>query len=519
MSNVAAKVLPMDDKAAAFEVCYSEEYNHLLSSVAQELSSEFAALASPTLSKQETVSLLYQRICAGLDNGSSTPRFPWRHLLEFLPRILFMFFRVSYAALRYRVKHLPEGAVIFRTWLVPRSFKGTALSDDYFRELADDLTESESVVTSFTTIDMGLLRKFGEVRHNGNQIISYGLLSIVDVIKLFFDYVITGLVQTRKCYSLNGRDVTAHINHSLLLDYLMLHSFEAYAEKYKCQKLAEHRVKAFIYVFENQSWEKVCCDRLREHGIHLIGYQSSGFSPVFLNFFPTEEDANQHPMPDILLTVGDYFRQYLLEYGHYSVPIETFAALRFSYPTEDGRYVVLSPNADVVGRILYAFPVQKEQYVATINDLVEVFGDGEIEVDLKLHPLYQLSDLKGIADLPNNFKIVSDVAMDALRETYDCLLFNDNSFGIEALMKGVKSYQYNRNGQFSDDRFMYFDLWQVNYQFSDLQALKSSIQNGTYMKAFDVDKVADYINGMYCAYNVGAKDRLQKLLNRSHSAA
>ena len=63
-------------------------------------------------------------------------------------------------------------------------------------------------------------------------------------------------------------------------------------------------------------------------------------------------------------------------------------------------------------------------------------------------------DLDG-SPLPENFNIVSDVDMDILRDTYDCILFNDNSFGIESLLKGVKSYQYSRDGSFSDDRFMY----------------------------------------------------------------
>ena len=67
---------------------------------------------------------------------------------------------------------------------------------------------------------------------------------------------------------------------------------------------------------------------LRDRGIRLIGYQSSGFSPVFLNFFPTEKDEKQHPAPVIVLTVGYYFQRYLLEHGHYLVPVEPFAALR-----------------------------------------------------------------------------------------------------------------------------------------------------------------------------------------------
>jgi hypothetical protein len=107
---------------------------------------------------------------------------------------------------------------------------------------------------------------------------------------------------------------------------------------------------------------------------------------------------------------------------------------------------------------------------------------------------------------------VTEVAMDSLRDIYDCVLFNDNSFGIESLLKGVKSYQYSRDGSFADDRFMYFDLWQVNYQLADLFKLKDSIQANTYDKEFDLGAVADYINGMYRPYTRDAFEWFRELL-------
>jgi hypothetical protein len=496
---------------------YFCDYNRLLSNVAKEFNSSFAAIASPTLSKQETVTNLYQSINEGIAISQLRPSFPWRRFIEFLPRVLLKFAQIVYASVRFRVHSIPEGAVVFRTWLVPRGLAGSALFDDYFRQLPEDLAVHEKVVVSFTPTDMGLLNHFGRVRRDDCQIVSYGLLSLLDVLKLFWDYVSTALLKTQQKYILDGSDVTAYINQSFLLDYLGLRSFEAYAEKYKCQKLIQHNIKAFVYVFENQSWEKACCATLRGHGIRLIGYQSSGFSPIFLNFFPTEGDARQHPMPDILLTVGDYFRKYLLEHGHYSIPVELFAALRFSYPTEGNRYAVLPPNLQILGRILYAFPVHIEQYADTINDLIHVFRDSGIAVELKLHPLYRLNDVKGLTTLPDNFRIVTDVAMDSLRDTYDCVLFNDNSFGIEALLKGVKSYQYSRDGSFADDRFMYFKLWQVNYQLADLHRLKNSIQSCSYDKEFDLETVTDYVNGMYRPYTRDAFDRFRELLNSDYS--
>ncbi len=503
----------MKNYASLADLNLRKDYNQVLSEVALDLPSNFAALASPTLSKQESVTSLYSKITEDMICGMKLPRYPWRRLLEFVPRVMLMFFRVVYASLRFKVRNLPAEAVVFNTWLVPRSVEGSTLVDDYFRQLPEDLSEFENVIVSYTSTDVSLLNKFGRIQRNNRHIISYGLLSILDVVRLFWDFLSTALVQTRKKYLLNSVDVSAYINQSLLLDYLELRSLTAFAEKYKCQKFIHHKIKVFVYIFENQSWEKASCDTLHGSGIRRIGYQSSGFSPVFLNFFPTEIDAQQHPMPDIVLTVGDYFRRYLLEQGHYSIPLESFAALRFSYPTKGDRYTVLSPNSQILGRILYALPVHIKQYANTINDLIQVFQNSGVMVELKLHPLYRLSDIKGLSRLPDNFRLVTEVDMDTLRETFDCVLFNDNSFGIEALLKGVKSYQYSWDGSFADDRFMYFNLWQVNYQLVDLRRLKDSIQSLCYDKNFDVEAVSNYLNGMYQPYNRTAFERFWELVN------
>ena len=502
-------------KETMYRFDYLGEYNNLLSKVAAEFGDSFAAIASPTLSKQETVTYLYQSINRATALGLKKPSFPWRRLVEFVPRLILMFARVTYAVLRFRVEALPEGAVYFRTWLVPRCFSDAPLVDDYFRCLPTDLRASEKIVTGFSVLSFGLLNKYSRARKNGTQILAYGLLNIADIIKLFLNYIFSAFIRTQKNHHLGDFQVTAHINKSLLLDYLMLRSFGAYVEKYLCKKLISHNIKAFVYVFENQSWEKAVCATFRGHDIRLIGYQSSGFSPVFLNFFPTEEDSQRQPMPNIILTVGNHFQRYLTEHGHYQIPVESFAALRFSYPKFNDSYVVMPPNTRILHRILYALPVHFDQYNDTINDLIEVFRKTRICVDLKLHPLYQLADIKGAPTLPANFRVMINVDMDSLRDTYDCVLFHDNSFGIEALLKGVKSYQYSRDGSFADDRFMYFDLWQVNYTIKDLVALRNEIQLGSFEKKFDVIAVSEYINAMYRPYTKDSLRRFREILTFS----
>ena len=102
-------------------------------------------------------------------------------------------------------------------------------------------------------------------------------------------------------------------------------------------------------------------------------------------------------------------------------------------------------------------------------------------------------------------------------ETIICSLCGNSfhiSFGIESLLKGVKSYQYSRNGSFDDDRFMNFSLWQVNYQIKDLNQLKASIQDGSYDKNFNNKSVSSYINDMYQPYTYDAFNRFLEIIRQ-----
>ena len=492
---------------------YFKNYNNFLSEVSNEFDNSFASIASPTLSKQETVTNLFKTINKSISNGLNKPSFPWKRLIQFTPRLILQFIAVLHASLRFRVKNLPLNAVYFRTWLVPRCFSNNILCDDYFRQLPIDIGDTEKVVTGFSSLNFSLLNQFAYSDKKNNQIIDYGLLNVLDIIKLFIDFTFNGLMILKNKYYLEGFELSSFINNSLLLDYLELRSFEAYVSKFICQKLKNNEIKAFIYIFENQSWEKAYCANFKNSNIPLIGYQSSGFSPLFLNFFPTKIDANRDFMPDIILTVGNNFQKYLIDHGNYKNPIESFAALRFSYPASNGKYDILAPNPNILDRILYALPVHIEDYRYIINDLIKVFLNSKIEIHLKPHPLYSFKSFNDILPLPKNFKIINDLNINSLKDNYDCVLFHDNSFGVEALIKGVKSYQYSRDGNFSNNRFFYFDLWNVNYKLSNIFKLKESIEKRTYQKMYDVDTISEYVNSMYCPYTPDSLIRFDKIIN------
>jgi len=481
---------------------YHDEYNELLSKVADDLGGSFAALASPTLSKQETVTNLYDMICKN-DLGG----IPWVDLLLFMPRVIYSSLRMIFVILLVGKATIPERAVIFRSWLEPRCVGTGMVVDEHFRDLPDRISIDNTAVSLLHPYDYKLILSYYKKSKTAKNIfLTITVLGIADVMRLHIDYLFTGWVRIRGAYLFHGQDASSLINRSLLFDFIKMRSFMAFQEKYITEKIARFRPKSYVYVFENQSWEKISCKIMHKHSVKLIGVQGSGFSPVFLNFFPTEADARRcvkHDCaPDVIFTVGENFVRKMTSEGCYNTPVLTFGALRFNYEKDWQGYVVQTPIELIFNKILYAFPVHVSQYKDIIKDLIEVFGGSEIKVDLKLHPQYASINL-GV-DLPRNFNIVDAVNKKTFRHTYDFVLFNDNSFGLESLMLGVKSYQYAMDAMCIDDRFFYFDLWDACIGKEGLFDLRNQIIEGVLDKTYNIPAVRKYINLTYSSvHNIG----------------
>jgi len=476
---------------------FKSEYNELLSKVTDDLGESFAALASPTLSKQETVTNLYKMVC-NRDLG----RYPWFDLLLFVPKVIYSLLRMVFVILLVGKTTIPAQAVVFRSWLEPKCVSSDVVIDEHFRKLPDIISSDNTVASLLHPYDYTLILPYHKkIKAANNIFLTITVLGITDVIRLHVDYMLTGLARVCKPYFFRGQDVSQFIKRSLLLDFLKMRSFTAYQEKYIANRIATLNPKSYVYVFENQSWEKVSCSIMHRHGVRAIGVQGSGFSPIFLNFFPTKKDATRsaqcYSSPSVILTVGENFTKKMNAEGCYIVPILTFGALRFDYDNNSQGYIVQAPDTKIYKKILYAFPVHISQYRDIIGDLIDVFGESDIIVDLKFHPQYRFVNLDII--LPNNFNIVGNIDQKAFRHTYDFVLFNDNSFGLESLMLGVKSYQYAINGECIDNRFFYFNLWSTCLNKNGLIDLRHQFSDSSLDKMFNVNEVRSFINLTYKA--------------------
>ena len=488
---------------------YLNEYNSLISQASLEFGDRFAALASPTLNKQETISFLYRDVVHFL-NGFPKHKQKWiriRDFFLFLPLLCYHLFKLTEICIRFKVKSLPKNCIYIRSWLVPKSICKNVVGDDYFRKLIEDLKEKTNVVVGLQPLNYGkLLTAFKRAKKPEEYIIPIGLLSWGDVIMVLYHYLLSARIQVKKKYLFKNKNINWLINYSLLNDFYKFRSLQAYLDLAIAKKVKEYKPILFLYNFENQAWEKAYLKEFKDSGTIRIGYQSSGFSLRFLNFFPTETDKAFGLFPDKILTVGELYTCILKKYGHFPIPIETFAALRFEYPTVNGKYIIARPSNIIYKRILYAFAVHVYQYFRIIKELIEVFGDSEVEVHLKFHPLYDAKNLH--LKLPVNFKIWGPMQGKKLHEIYDVVLFNDNSFGLESLIEGVKSFEYNFGELYPEQRLIDFELYNTMLDKTSALKLKEEITDGTFVKIVDTICISEYINRNYHVYQSKMADNL-----------
>jgi hypothetical protein len=489
---------------------YLEEYNLILNKVRISFEKDEYKLASPTLSKQETITELYESIVdKNHPNNSSYELF--KAYFQFIPKLCIKIFFLFYIKFKSPKINFPKNALYFRSWLEPRCLDGTKLIDEHFRDLPSKISSQYQVISALHAYSFQGVKKFYSKKDNDYLfIIPQALLTIKDIFFIFLDYLRYGRLKTQEIFFYKKKNVTKQINRSLLLDFLKFRSLIAFEEKFISQKLLNKEIKAFIYVFENQAWEKVCCKSFSQDNTKTIGVQGSGFSPLFLNFFNTP--GEELPEPDVILTVGDNFTKFLRENCNIRTQIKTFFSLRFNYDTSNGKYNVKQPISSYTNKILYSFSVNKSKYSPIIEILKKFFEHDSLEIHLRFHPQYDFYSLEKNFDIPKNFKIINQVDVENLRFNYDFVLFNDNSFGIESLMQGVKSFQFFLDDKYLGDRFFYFNEWNTKLDPKNIKEFSYNLINKKIDKTFDTGHIKDYINNMYTPDNGKSAMLLKSIL-------
>ncbi len=330
---------------------------------------------------------------------------------------------------------------VTRTVVGDRAFneKGEFI-DTYLGNLSSYLQEYVNVV-SLCSGALALEKKLSLMKSNYPSHILIPQEYFLRISDLFRSIIIP--ITRRRHFStgitFEGVEVTEIINNCWTND-IVWHEFQRNLCQYYLIKNLSQRINIshFIHTFENQSWEKMSILALREYSpqTKVIGYQHGGMAPMLFNYILSEKESHFVPLPDLVMTVGEYTKRFLIEHGNYPQDIvKDGGALRYEGMRKQP--LKIRTNAKVV---FIPLPVSRIGCEKLLDFLIRAFSNHqEYTVLLKEHPVTPIMDILTSSEwqLPSNFRISSSLSLMELLIQCDVLLYFQTTTPIEALLIGI----------------------------------------------------------------------------------
>lgn len=536
------------------------EYNTLLASILVENIGNFAYLASPVINRMEAQTHFYEKIekyiqlydmlekdkdlgviIADEDSfiyeelrkkfkarvvkekikGEKLSRRLVRFLkntrvISFIVKTAIVLSQTMWLIIVSRKKQLRReqyGAMI-RTYFDHRCMdSGGTLSEEYFRPFAVDLARQEKLLVVYKLLHLGDLKlflKLSSVQTSFDSCLLETFLTPLGLIKALLRFSFSGKIKLKKKYFYRNQDIALLLQKMLDREFYALRGINVYIEYEIAKHIMVLKPGRLYFPYENQTWEKVYPLARKETGnqdMRIIGFQHAGLSYKILNYFPSQGEKKLPLFPDKIVTVGKIFKRLLEEKAFYPSKIVEGAALRHAKFIKNGNFDIKLPRLGIKGAVAYAFSYDIPKYRKIFQALIRTFENSRIQVYLKIHPIYKEDEVMRSLNitLPPNFQLVQKMSWESLYDSVDCVVYDDNSIGLEGLMSGVKTFMLDVGEPiYNCERMFYFDLWETTINTGGLEQLKNSIENKTFDKSYDVEKIAKYLN-LY--YNIYSKEK------------
>lgn len=246
---------------------------------------------------------------------------------------------------------------------------------------------------------------------------------------------------------------------------------------------ARVRSCAFVYVFENQPFEKMICLAAKNSpGVKLIGYNHSFTGWHDLGHFLGRDEKDFMPLPHRIMTLGSYILKMFHEHGRYPDGIlRNGGAWRYAYLWEENRDEKSSVHNGTSRppAVLVVAPIEPNLSRILLLELKRAFlhsGD-TISFLIKCHPLMPFSALGiSMGDDPK-FKIVYE-AIDKLAPLADAVIYTASTVGAEVFVKGKKVIRFVPESYILVDpleglpEHLYFTCYEGNCRETILKAVR-----------------------------------------------
>jgi len=371
-------------------------------------------------------------------------------------------------------------SVCFISYFDYRSVASNKYNDPFFSQLQDHLKRINSnynvvVIMMYPDLYTGLMYIYNIYKTKQK-----GLITFFNLVKPF---------ELTKVYFQSLKFRIKIENEVLFLNYPIKYLLNKYLEKefYSTSKqfsverslianiLKYKNINLIIYPFENFSWEKYLCylKNNNKFTVKLLGFQHTSFSLKLMHHFPSSFEKDLNIYPDKLLTTGKITKKLLENKGFFPENlIEVGCALRHEY-----LYKYLNEfnhENKIFYRIAFAFSFDIKRYNFIINNIIKQFGNREITVVLKYHPLnknYKFNSKK----LPENILISTDDTWETIMKTIDIILYEGNSICVDSLSKNIPAIYYPFTGNLYNTNQLYEYNWDYNLNLEDFDTFYKNL--------------------------------------------
>ena len=210
---------------------------------------------------------------------------------------------------------------------------------------------------------------------------------------------------------------------------------------YEClvSLLRVHAWECLVYPYESQPWEKLTVKGAAQLGVRTIGVQHSPLPILFMSYFHGQKDNGRVPLPDLILTSGEYPDRLLREGGTPPARLRMCGSLRYDHLTTGARQAVSTalPPAPR-SEILVALPIDVYMADHLLSAVRSASGRSEeLHFHIKCHPTRQIQ----VDQIGFSAALAPSDLNDAFRKC-GTILFVGTNVGLEAIAVGRPALRY-----------------------------------------------------------------------------
>lgn len=331
---------------------------------------------------------------------------------------------------------------VIKTFAYENSFdENGQFIDKFFGDLPTYLNN-----TGYSTVSLvfclgnynRILRKIA--KNDINTVLPFELfIKTKSLVAEFFKLILLKLEIKKRIY-FNDIDVTEFFNFYLKYNKRFEISLNHVLHYVEMKDFVKHfQVRSFITTYENIPWEPMCLLALKETSPKTIsiGYQHSNVSEFETNYFLSESELSNRPMPDRIYTVGPITKKIIEKNSFVKYPfIESSCALRYKH---------LEPKKHrsrrKYRRILVALEGLPDIYHLVNYVLGELSQDNLYEIIIRPHPILPMTKLKKHIQLDysklENVYISEGGSINKDFEKVSVVIYRESTVALEAIAFGL----------------------------------------------------------------------------------